>query len=136
MSIFFNPRWRLAWSATSAVITALFVILDWVLRSLTGESPLAPSATDLGLLVGVGMALGLVGMRWESYLLRHRRVFLLAFHRAPLAERLKWKHLGPNLLMQCWFTIPILLLIAWCYFSQVFVLPMLFAMNAVTRVFV
>lgn len=131
MNVQWNPRWRRAWWVASAVGTALFIGLDWLLRAWTGQSPLAPTATGLWLSVGVGMILGLAGILHERYLLRYKRTFLLAFYRAPLPERLQWKYQGPNLLINGWFTLAILALIAWCYFTHVFVLPALFALNAV-----
>jgi hypothetical protein len=70
-------------------------------------------------------------MRWEGYLLRHRREWVLALHQAPLTERLKWKYQGPNLLLNGWRALAVVSLIAWCYFSDVFVLPALCAANAV-----
>jgi hypothetical protein len=125
-----NPTWRLAWFVASAAGTALFLGIDWVLRAWSGHSALAPTAADLWLSVGWGLALGLVAMIWEWYLLRTRREFLLAFHQAPLRERLQWKYQGPNLLHSGWLVLAILALIAWCYFNKVFVLPALCALNA------
>jgi hypothetical protein len=130
MSVQWNPRWRLTWFVGPAVCTAIFVGTDWLLRAW-GARGLAPTATDLWLSIGWGMALGLAGMLWEGYLLRHRREFLLAINRASLLERLKWKYQGPNLLLNGWFFLAILSLIAWCYFNEVFVLPALCALNAV-----
>jgi hypothetical protein len=130
MSWTWNPRWRLTWFVASAVGTVFFVGLDWLLR-WSGHSALAPTVTNLWLSVGWGIALGLASMLWEGYLLRNRAAFLLAFHRAPLTERLKWKYQGPNLLMSGWLVIAIWSLIAWCIYKEVFVGPAICAMNAV-----
>src|SRR5437868_2825915 len=99
MNVLWNPKWRLIWSAVSAVGMACFVGLDWLIRTWTGHIGLAPTTPDLWLSVALGMVLGLAGMLWEGYLLRSRRELVLACHRAPLAERLQWKYQGPNLLL-------------------------------------
>jgi hypothetical protein len=114
-----------------AVAAALFVGLDWLLGDRTGRSLLAPRAADLWLSVALGMALGAVSMLWERYQLRSQRGRLLAFHQAPLRDRLGWRFQRTNLLQGGWIVLALIALIGWCFFSGVFVLPALFAMNAV-----
>jgi hypothetical protein len=114
-----------------AVATVLFVGLDWLLGDRAGQSFLAPRATDLWLSVALGMALGAATMLWERYQLRSQRGHLLAFHQAPLRDRLSWSFQRTNLLQGGWIVLAQLALLGWCYFSGVFVLPALFAMNAV-----
>jgi hypothetical protein len=131
MSVFWNPASRLAWFRMSAVGLAVFVVIDWLLRGWAGQPGLAPTVAQLWLSVAWGTVLGLAGMLWEGYLLRSRGERLLALHRTPLTERLKWKYQGPNLLLNGWFVLALFSLIAWCYVSEVFVLPALCAVNVV-----
>lgn len=126
-----NPAWRLAWCVVSAVGTVVFVAIDWMLREWAGLTGLAPTAVHLWVSVGAGMALGLVAMLWESYLLRNKREFLLSFHRTGFSERLQWKHQRKNLQLNGWLVLAILFLIACCYFNEIFVLPAILATNAV-----
>ncbi len=96
-----------------------------------GQASLAPSAAALGLSVGLGAALGAAAALWERYLLRSWRGFLLAFHRAPLGERLRWRYQKTNLLLSGWLLLAVLALVGWCVLSRTNVLPALFALNAV-----
>jgi hypothetical protein len=130
MSLQFNPRWRLAWAAASALVVGLSVGLDGLVRSWGGRGLLAPTAASLWLSVALGAAVGLAGLLWERHLLRHRRAFLLAFHRMPLSGRLEWKHQRTNLQLNGWFFLVLFALIGWCAAAGVFVLPALFAANA------
>src|SRR5947209_2469098 len=99
MSVLYNPRWRLAWSAGTAVAAVLGI--DWLLRQ--GSHPaLAPSAATLWLSVALGATLGAAAALWEGYLLARRRDILLALHRAPLGERLTWRYQKMNLLAGGW----------------------------------
>jgi len=130
MSILYNPRWRLAWSAGTAAAAAALVGIDWLLRR-GGHDGLAPSAAMLWLSLSLGAVLGAAAALWERHQLRNRRDFLLAFHRAPLRERLSWRYQKTNLIAGGWLLLAVLALLGWCAFCRVFVLPALFAMNAV-----
>jgi hypothetical protein len=127
----FSPNLRLAWAVGSAALLAAFLIGDWTARGQGWESFLAPTSGDLWLAVGLGALVGVTGCVWERYLLIHRRADQLAFHRAPLAERLGWRHQWPNLQQNGWFLLLMFALIGWCAWSWVFVLPPLLATNAV-----
>jgi hypothetical protein len=130
MSVLYNPRWRLAWSAGTALAAAALLGADWLLRR-GGHAALAPSAAALWISVSLGAALGAAAALWERYLFGNRRGFLLAFHRAPLSERLRWRYQKTNLLVSGWLLLAVLALIGWCVHSGAFVLPALFALNAV-----
>lgn len=131
MSFLYNPRWRLTWSVAMAGATGLLIGIDGFLRYTAGQSFLAARAADLWLSVAVGLALGAVALLWDRYRLRHQRHRLLAIHQTPLNQRLTWRFQRSNLLQNGWLVLALLALVAWCYFSGVFVLPALFAVNAV-----
>jgi hypothetical protein len=125
---------RLAWAALNAFGLAALLAVDWLTRP-SGQSFMAPSAGALWLSVGLGVALGAAGAAQERYLLRHRRDFLLAFARAPLRERLSWGLQRTNLWLGGWFLALLLALAVGCYLSGVFVLPVVYAANAVLFAF-
>jgi hypothetical protein len=102
VSLLYNPTARLVWAAGSAAVTAACVAADWRLREQTGSSFMAPSVVALDLSIVLGAVLGVAGSLWERYLFRHQREFLLAFHRAPLGERLRWVYQRRNLLLNGW----------------------------------
>jgi hypothetical protein len=131
MSVLYNPRWRLTWSAVMAVATALLVGLDWALRSTAGQNFMAARASDLWLSVALGVVLGAVALLWDRYQLRKRRDHLLAVRQTPLKDRLAWRFQRTNLLYNGWLFLAMVALVVWCYVSGVFVLPAVFAMNAV-----
>jgi hypothetical protein len=114
-----------------AVLTALFLGLDWFLRERLGHGGLAPRASDLWLSVALGTVLGAVALLWDRYQLRNQRGYLLAVHQAPLGERLTWRFQRTNLLPRIGIFLALLALIGWCVHAGVLVLPALFALNAV-----
>jgi hypothetical protein len=127
----FSPNLRLAWSAASITLLAAFVAGDWAARARGWGSYLAPTAGDLWVAVGLGGLVGLTGCVWERFLLTSHRADQLAFHRAPLEERLRWRHQWRNLRQNGWFMLLMFGLIGWCTWSWVFVLQSLLAVNAV-----
>lgn len=135
MTLLYNPRWRLAWCAGSVLAFTAIVGIDWLLRSAGGKTFMAPTTAALWLSVALGAILGALAALWERHLLHARRSHLLAFHRAPLGERLSWRLQKVNLLLSGWLVLALLILIGWCVFAGVFVLPALFAANAVQFAF-
>ena len=127
----FSANLRLVLAVGSAALLALFLACDWTPRGQGWGSFLAPTAADLWIAVGLGVLLGVAGGVWERFLLTRRRADQLTFHRAPLAERLRWRHQWPSLQQNGWFLLLMFALIGWCAWSWVFVLPPLLALNAV-----
>jgi hypothetical protein len=110
-----NPRWQRTWAAASGVIALAFTAADWLARDAGGVSFIAPSHALLWLSLALGGGLGLLGLA-QAWLIPR-----------PQRERARWR----NLLYSGWYMLLMYGLFAWCWFSEVLVLPAIFAANAV-----
>jgi len=118
----FDPRARLACSAAFGLFLVLILVGDALARQLGNENLFAPSEARLWVAVALGALYGIAGILWERVQLRLHRAKKLVFHRAPLGERLAWKHQRGNLLEAAFFLPLFLGIVVWCVSSGTFVL--------------
>ncbi len=130
MSILYNPRWRLGWSIATAAGAAALAGTDWLLRS-AGVSPCWPPPRASCGCRSCSARSWRRGGPLDRHLLTGHRGFLLTIHRTPLPACLSWRFQRVNLLLNGWLIVALLALIGWCYYSGVFALLVLLAVNAV-----
>jgi hypothetical protein len=126
-----TQRGQRIWAAVNGVATVSLAGADWLGRAWGGGSFMAPTLGLLWLSIALGGALGAAGLTAAWLMPQAQREFTAEFGRLPLRERLLWRYQRRNLLYHGWFLLLLLGLIGWCWHSAVFVLPAIFAANAV-----
>ncbi len=131
MSLIKTRRRQLAWAAFSALSVGGLVLIDRLTREGDGRSLIAPTAGLLWTSIGLGAGLGAVALAATWLAPSGQRAFAAEFARLPLRERARWKHQRRNLRYHGWFLIAGGALAVWCAYWWVFMLPAVYAMNAV-----
>jgi hypothetical protein len=130
-NVFAQPKWQRVWAVANGALALVFAGADWLARDQGWGSFLAPSQDLLWQSIVLGSGLGLLALTAAWLMPRSQREFTAEFAGLPLRERLRWRHQKWNLLYSSWSLLLIWGLIGWCWLSGVFVLPGIFAANAV-----
>ncbi len=131
MGLLGTRRRQQLWAAISSSAVVVLVGVDWLTREESGRSFMAPTAELLWVSVGLGAGLGasMLAATWLAP--RRQREFAAEMARLPVRERLRWRHQRRNLLYHGWCVAGIWALAGCCLYRWVFILPAVYAMNAV-----
>jgi hypothetical protein len=119
----YNPWYRFALAVMGMAIVAVFVVGHYWARAIDRTSAIAKSTDDLILAIGLGMSIGVLGTMHERFQLMCRRQELRSINLAPWRERRRWKYLRRNLFLVGPHLLAMYVLMGWCIWSEVFVLP-------------
>src|SRR5262245_24743558 len=133
MSLLSKRRGQQVYAAVSAAAVAVLVGVDWLLREDSGRSFMAPTVRLLWASIGWGAGLGVAMLAFCWLALPRDREFVAKMAPLPRRER-RWRSLRRTLLYNGWCMVGIWGLAAWCLYWRVFILPAVFAMNAVVFV--